>query len=277
MKNRILLIILILAFVSPVFVMGSESTNTAPKSVKKERNYIRKGNDLYNEKRFAEAEVEYKKALQENAQSEVAMYNLASSLIRQSGSADPNSQNNPMQEATKLLNEVAKSASDINLQAKAFYNMGNLAFNQQQYDQSIAHYKNSLRRNPNDEQARQNLRMAQLKKKEQDQQNKDNKQDQDKKDQDKKDQDKKDQKDQNKDQQDKNKDKQDQDKKQDQDQNKPEDKEQKPQQQSGGISEDNAEQILKAMQNEEKATQQKINAARMKEEENQRRRTKNQW
>ena len=43
------------------------------------------------------------------------------------------------------------------------------------------------------------------------------------------------------------------------------------------MSEGNAEQILKAMQDAEKGTQQKVNAAKMREDEKNRRRTERQW
>ncbi|MEG2599144.1 MAG: hypothetical protein RSA66_06695, partial [Muribaculaceae bacterium] len=59
-------------------------------------------------------------------------------------------------------------------------------------------------------------------------------------------------------------------------QNKPENKD-KQQQQQGGMSQENIDQILKTMQDEEKGIQQKINAMKMKEQENNKRRTGNQW
>lgn len=108
------------------------AADNSDSSTRKERNYIREGNSLYDEKRFADAEVAYRKALEENAMSETAMYNLAAALIRQSGNADPNSDNNPMSEAQSLLQGVAQSAQDISIAEKAFYNLGNMAFNQQQ-------------------------------------------------------------------------------------------------------------------------------------------------
>ncbi len=142
------------------------AADNSDSSTRKERNYIREGNSLYDEKRFADAEVAYRKALEENAMSETAMYNLAAALIRQSGNADPNSDNNPMSEAQSLLQGVAQSAQDISIAEKAFYNLGNMAFNQQQYDQAINMYKGALRKNPDNDKARENLRLAQLKRQE---------------------------------------------------------------------------------------------------------------
>lgn len=56
-----------------------------------------------------------------------------------------------------------------NVSSKAYYNLGNVAFLQEQYAQAIDAYKNALRLNPEDDHARRNLRIAQLKKQEQDQ------------------------------------------------------------------------------------------------------------
>ncbi|TFU93635.1 tetratricopeptide repeat protein [Barnesiella sp. WM24] len=254
MKHIILIILLATAILPAAAKEDTKDTST-----RKERNFIREGNKYYEEKRFADAEVAYRKALEENAASEIAMYNLATSLIRQSGSANPNEGNNPVAEAQTLLQNVAQSAQDISVAENAFYNLGNMAFNQQQYDQAINMYKGALRKNPDNDKARENLRLAQLKKQqqEQQQQNKDQNKDQDKQDQNQ------DQQQQQNQDQDKDKDK-DQDK-QDQNQQKQDQKQQPPQQQQGGISDANADKILKAMENEENATRRKVQEMKKKE------------
>ena len=82
-------------------------------STRKERNFIRQGNKHYNDKHFADAEILYRKALEENELSEAGQYNLALSLIRQAGNADPNNGNNPMAEAQALLNDLARTANNV--------------------------------------------------------------------------------------------------------------------------------------------------------------------
>ena len=171
----------------------------------------------------------------------------------------------------------------VSVAEKAFYNLGNLAFNQQQYQQSIEHYKNALRRDPSDDKARENLRLAQ---KRLEQQNQDQNQDQNK------DKNKDQQQDQNKDQQ-QNQDQQNKDQNQDQ-QNKDENKDQNqdqqpqqqdkqpqkqnpPQQQQGGMSQENAEKILKAMENEEAATRRRIQNAEKKKANSSRKNIQNPW
>lgn len=270
MKRTLVTYILIL--IGSSFFAMSAATDT---STKKERNLIREGNQYYNEQNFAEAEKLYRKALEENANSELAAYNLATSLIRQSGNADPNAGNNPMKEASEILTDLARSAQDTKLAEYAAYNLGNIAFNQQQYQQSIELYKNALRRNPDNDKARQNLRLAQLKLQEQQnqQQNQDKNEEQNQEQQQNKDQQQN--QDQNKEQ---NKDQEKNDE-QNQGQNKEESKNQQepPKQEQGSISDANAAKILKTMENEENATRRKVNELKKREEQSQRRRTTNQW
>lgn len=219
-------------------------------TTRREREFIRNGNKFYDEKRYADAEVEYKKAISENPNSQIGNYNLALSLIKQSGGTNVEGENNPLKDASELLSSVAQGSKNPELRSKAFYNLGNLAYNQQQYAQSIEMYKNALRENPEDNQARENLRLAQLKKQEQEQNKDKNKNDKNDKKEDKKD---------------KNQDKE--DKKEDNKQQQPQ--QPKPQE----MSKENMEQILQTMQNQEKATQEKVNAQKPQNV----RKTGNQW
>lgn len=219
-------------------------------TTRREREFIRNGNKFYDEKRYADAEVEYKKAISENPNSQIGNYNLALSLIKQSGGTNVEGENNPLKDASELLSSVAQGSKNPELRSKAFYNLGNLAYNQQQYAQSIEMYKNALRENPEDNQARENLRLAQLKKQEQEQN---------------KDKNKNDKKDKKEDKKDKNQDKE--DKMEDNKQQQPQ--QPKPQE----MSKENMEQILQTMQNQEKATQEKVNAQKPQNV----RKTGNQW
>lgn len=266
--KRVLSIFMFIAFGASLMIHASDS------STKKERNLIREGNDYYNEKDFADAEKLYRKALEENSSSELAAYNLATSLIRQSGNADINADNNPLKEASDILTNLANYATDSKIAEYANYNLGNILFNQQQYQQSIELYKNTLRKNPNNDKARQNLRIAQLKLQEQEQQN----QNKDKEQEQNQEQNKNQQQNQQQDQKDEqNKDKNNNDE-QNGNQEKKENKEQQPlKQEQGSISDANAAKILKTMENEENATRRKVNELKKREEQSQRRRTSNQW
>lgn len=251
--SRTFLIILIL--LSAVNISGADNKEQKIQTLKEERNLINQGNELYNAKRFAEAEVAYRKALEANHNSEYALYNLATSLLRQSGTKDLNKGNNPLQEAQQILNDLVGNGKNNTIVEKASYNLGNIAFNNNNYQQSIEYYKNALRKNPSNDLARENLRLAQKKLEEQQNQQQN--------------QDKNQQENQDKNQQQQEKEKQkDQQNQQDQQQNqqqeqKKEEQKNEPQQQNG-ISDNNAEKILKAMENEEAATRRRVEAQRKK-------------
>lgn len=275
-----ILTLLALAAAPSLCLADDKEQPQQPVTTKQERNYIREGNKLYRQKRFADAEVQYRKALEQVPQSEIAQFNLAASLLRQSGSSDPNSGNNPMAAATGLLQQIASESQDAYLAGKSFYNLGNIAFNSQDYGKSIELYKNALRKNPDDDKVRENLRLAQLKQREQEQ-NKDNNQNQDQNKDQNQDQNQnnknqnKDNKDQNQQNKDQNKDQNQQDQQQQQNQDQNKDKQQ--QQQQGGISDANAEKILKAMENEEAATRKRVDAEKKKAETARRKKITNPW
>lgn len=236
--------------------VGSEKAS-AKKNL---RNLIKEGNELFRNKRYADAEVKYRKALEIDPNSEHAQYNLATTLLCQGGNTNPNDESATTKEAVTMLENLTKTGQTQNIVEKAYYNLGNLAYNKEQYQQSIELYKNALRRNPDNDKARENLRLAQLKLQQQ-QQNQNN-QDQNK-DQDKQDQQKQQQDQQKQQQQQQNQDKQKQD--------------QQKQQQQPAMSDANAEKILKAMENEEAKTRQRIEAQKAREQNTQRRSQDKPW
>lgn len=223
-----------------VCVAGMASAGNA--AARASRRYVEEGNKLYGEKRYSEAEAQYRKALQAEPGGMVSAFNLAASLLRQATPGE--SGKKLMAEAGQLLADVMDHAGDPKLSSLAAYNLGNMAYNSEQWDQAINFYKAALRKNPDDDNARDNLRMAQLKKR--------NRQDnQDKKD-DKKEDKKEDKKDDQKQQP------------QQQPQNQPQNQQNQNQQQQPpqprSIDPANAEKILKAMENEEAATRRRVEA-----------------
>jgi hypothetical protein len=137
---------------------------------------------------------------------------------------------------------------------------------EKQYAQAVEAYKNSLRNNPNDDETRYNLALAQkMLKDQQNNQNNDDKNNKDNKDnKDKNNKENQDKDGGNKDNQDKNNDKKD-DKGDDKNQNKqnPEKKDQ-PQPRPNQLSPEQMKQLLDAMNNEENKTQQKLNEQKAK-------------
>ena len=129
---------LMLAVFSSGMAFPAMAQGKAPKMTKQERVCLRNGNKLYEKKRFAEAEVEYRKALQANPSSEKAQFNLATALMRQgSVTSQENDDKNPMKQAEGILTNLAKGAQDKQLRGKACYDLGNIAYGRQQYDQAI--------------------------------------------------------------------------------------------------------------------------------------------
>ena len=122
-----------------------KSDKQADTSLKEERNLIRKGNKLFESKRYGEAEVEYKKALQVNPMSEIGNYNLAAALLQQGGGVkanDKDDKNNPINQAQAILSNLVRTSSDRRLVGNAYYNLGNIDFSREQYQQAIDNYKN---------------------------------------------------------------------------------------------------------------------------------------
>ncbi len=242
-------------------VLFSQKEKEVAKVKLEDKQILRKGNDLFKEHKYVDAEVKYKKALKQNPNYENAAYNLGNSLYEQ----------NRFKEALPQYEFVAKSTKDKETKIQTYHNIGNSTMKLKQYDKAVAAYKNSLRLNPKDDETRYNLALAQKLLKDQ-QQNSENKD----KDKDNKDQDK--DKDKNKDKNDQNKDqKKDQgdDKEKDKDQDKGDDNKDKKDQDKGDnqqkdkqqqkpkpdqLSQQQMQQLLEAMNNEENKTQKKVNA-----------------
>ncbi len=191
-----------------------------------DRNCLRNGNKLYRQQKFAAAETEYRKALGKNPQNTQAMYNLGCALLMQQKDSAAVAQ---FEKAGKM--ETAKKRK-----ALAYHNLGVVCQNHQMYAQAVEAYKESLRNNPADDQTRYNLALCKRQMKNQKDQN--NKNDQNKKQQ-----------------------KQDKDNGQQQKQKEQQDKQKQQQSKQNAdekMSKENAEQLLNAALQEEKATQQRM-------------------
>ena len=202
---------------------------------RQERDYIHKGNRLFNDSVFVDAEVNYRKALEVNPKSAVSMYNLGNTL----------SQQQKFQEAMEQYDSASKIEKDKMKLAHIYHNMGVLFQAGKDYAKAVDAYKMSLRNNPADHETRYNLALAQkMLKDQQNQQDQDQNQDQNKDQQQKQDQ-----------KQDQNKDKQNDQKKDDQkDQQQPP----KPEKQDNQMSKENAEQLLNSVMQDEKDVQDKV-------------------
>jgi len=214
---------------------------------KAERKNVRNGNKLYKTEKFTEAEIAYRKSLEVNSKSIEGTYNLGNSLYKQG----------KFPEAAEQYQLIAAQEKDPARLAQVFHNLGNISMKNKEYEKSVRSYKQSLRLNPQDDETRYNLALAQ--KLLQDQQNQDQSQDQ-----------------QNKDQKDDQKNKEDQQKNQQQQQDdKKQNKTQDQQQQNEQMSKDNAQQMLDAFLQDEKDTQEKVKKAQMQQQ--QRKKADKEW
>ena len=219
---------------------------------------VRRGNRDFKKEDYREADIDYRKALVKDSTSVAANYNLANTLYRQGD----------MEQAKKVLDAVKESAPATEAAADYYFNLGDVAIAQQDWQGAVDAFEQSLLRNPGDLQAKENYIFA--KKKLEDQQNQQQNQDQNNQDQNNQDQNNNDQNqnqdnqnDQNKDQNDDQKDnKEDQQDKNDQNNNDQNQNQQKPQQSQGEppkITPQAAQQMLQAIQAKEKETQDKVN------------------
>jgi Ca-activated chloride channel homolog len=214
MKSNLVFILILM----PMFVLKAQN----------ETKEIRRGNKEYNNGAFSEAELHYRKALEKKPDSDNANYNLGNALYKQ----------NQFEPAVTKYETLAAKEADKSKLATYYYNLGNAYFKSQKLDKCIEAYKQSLRINPSDADAKHNLFLAkQMQQKQQQQQN----QDQNNKDQKNKDDQQKKQNQQNQDQQ-----------------KQQEKQEQQKSSQEQQISKQDAERLLEAMEQDEKNVMKKV-------------------
>ena len=202
------------------------------------------GNVEFADKNLIEAEKFYRKSISKDSLNIKASYNLANSFYR----------SELKQEAINQYKSSIEKTKSKETRHKSFHNLGNIYMQNEDYQNAVNSFKNALLNNPTDDETRYNYALAkELLKNEQ----KDNKKD----DKDKKeDKDKK--KDKDKDKKDDQKEKKDKQKEKDKKDDKNNDKKEKPK--PNKISPEQLKNLLKAMDNQEKKVQQKINKKKIK-------------
>jgi len=211
------------------------------------------GNVEFLNKKLIDAESNYRQAISKDSSNIIASYNMANSFYK-SGFDD---------EALNQYKESIQISKNKSQLHKAFHNLGDVYMKKEDYQNAVEAFKNALLNNPSDDETRYNYALAKelLKNQKKNKNEKDKKNDQDNDDQknDNKDQ-KNDDKDQKNDDENKKGDEKN-DKKQDENDNKEKKKNQsKPNQ----ISPEQLKNLLKAMDNEEKKVQEKVNKNKLK-------------
>ena len=250
-----------------------------------ERGLVRKGNRLFAKERYEHSSNAYREALMHDSTSFEARYDLANALIRMAmadttayanpeGSAAKMSSGNLQQAEALLQAAAADSLQTAENRAEAYYNLGNAQFVQQKLQEALQSYRRSLVLNPNDMEAKYNYALTkklleQNQQNDQNQQNQDNQNNQNNQDNQNQNQpqnqpqggnDNKDNQDQNDNKNDQNKD-QNKDNQQgggDQNQDEKEQPQQPKQPPKSGMSEEQQQQLLNAIQAQEDKTQDKL-------------------
>lgn len=232
-----------MAMVAMLLLVGGEVSA----QMMKERGLVRKGNRQFKREQFEKSVDSYQRALQHDSTSFEAKYDLASALYR----------TERYDKAEKTLLGIVNDTTRTELErGEVAYNLGNTQFAQQKYKEALSSYRQAMRCNPDDEDAKFNYaftkRLIQQQEQQQ-QQNQDQNQDQNQ---------------QNQDQQQQ----QNQDKNQDQkggsaerpEPAQPQNQQGKEEQQEGGqrpegaMSPEQQEALLQAIQAEEDKTQDKL-------------------
>ena len=191
---------------------------------------VRAGNRKFRKGEFKEAEIDYRKAVLKDSTSMKAQYNLASSLYRQED----------YEGAGKALSAIAPEGAP----ASCHFNSGDVALKRKDYAAAVQAFRNALLLDPDDMDAKENYIYAKkMLQNQQEQQNGGGGQDENRdRDQD----------------QDKNQDRQDQNQQGNQDKQDNGDGQQGQQQPQAGISPQQAQQMLKAVQAKEDETRSKV-------------------
>jgi Ca-activated chloride channel homolog len=109
--------------------------------------FIELGNGAYRRGHFDSAVSFYNQAIEKKDTSQVANYNLGNSMVR----------NNKFAEAAKQYETVANATSNKTIKANSHYNQAVALAKNKQLQEAVEAYKNALRTNANDQQARENL------------------------------------------------------------------------------------------------------------------------
>ena len=191
----------------------------------------KEGNKNYNRKMYGEAEKDYRNSTITDPNLK-GSFNLGNAIFQQ----------NRFDEAATEYEKALNLTADNLEKAKAWYNLGNAKYLSEDYEQSVEAYKNALKLNPEDLDAKQNLLMAMVELQQQQQQQQQQQNEEDQRDQD---------------EQDQQQPQQDQPQ-QDQQQQQQSGEDESSQEPTQDLSKEQAEQLLKIIDEEDKKVQEKL-------------------
>ena len=207
-------------------------------------NLVLKGNADIENKNYKDAEVEYRKAISTNKNQNKASHNLGNLLF----------ENQNYDEAIQEYFKTQKN-SEIDLEKhSAFHNLGNSYMKKKDYAQAVEAYKNALRNNSADDETRYNYALAKKFLEGDKRQNSENSEDSEEEKQD-----------QSEDQNENQDENQNSDQNSESEKEKPKDQNDKEEQeQGGGLSKQQMENLLEAVNNIEKDLNEKLKSGKKK-------------
>lgn len=121
----------------------------ATNAQEKDKN-LSKGNEAFIAKNYADAEVEFRISQSKFSKKAKSSYNLGTAIYKQKQSG----------EAKYQFEKAIKFAKTKTEKHKAFHNLGNTLMNDKNYSGAVEAYKNALRNNSKDEETRYNYALA---------------------------------------------------------------------------------------------------------------------
>lgn len=237
MKYRVLAILAVLV---ASLISGEVVAQKMP-----ERRLVRKGNRQYERGDYDNSIDNYSRALRYDPKSFEAKFNTANVQFRRAFADSVQLDVKMIEKAEQTLRKLAQDSTRTDIErADVAYNLGNSLFMQQKFKEALTSYRDAMRLNPNDQEAKYNYALTKemLKQQQQQQQNQQQQQDQNQDNQNQ-------EQEQNQDNQQDKQDKEDQ-------QNKEDKQNQQPNEQQ--ISEQEQQAMLEAIQAQEDKTQEKL-------------------
>lgn len=115
-----------------------------------DRQYIREGNRKFQAGNYLKAEVDYRKALEKNSRNPQAEFNLGNALLAQQKDSA----------AIVAYERAAKIETNPRRKAMSYHNIGVICQGHRLFGEAIEAYKNALRLNPKDDETRYNLELC---------------------------------------------------------------------------------------------------------------------
>lgn len=154
----------IFAFLFPLWGLGGLFAQEKDKA-------LPKANEEYAQKKFVEAEANYRISNSKFPKRTVAPFNLGNAIYKQ----------NQIAEAKLAYAKALENLKSRPQKHKAYHNLGNVFMKEKNYSAAVEAYKNALRNDPTDEESRYNFALAKQMLKDnpppKDDRNKDNKDD----------------------------------------------------------------------------------------------------